>query len=511
MKSFRPMAAVLGAAALVAALAACAGGGSSGGGSSASTGNGTLTIGTANSYTFDPAQATQGDSVPFYQAVYDSLIRITPDGKLVPMLATTWSYNPTKTVLTLAIRSGVKFSDGTMLTPAAVKTNLDRFRTGNGPDASTMSSVTSVSVNGDSVVLKLSAPDPSLLGYLADEDSFIASPKAIASGQIASAPVGTGPYTLAPGQTVTGSVYTFTKTQGYWDPSLQKYGTLVLKPLGNPSAQLNALLSGQVDAVLLTPQTAAAAKGAGMTEHSFTQAWQGLFLFDRQGKVAPALANVKVRQAINLAIDKTALLKTQNNGFGAVTSQLLPPGVPGYIPSLDSAYPYDPAKAKQLMAEAGYAKGFTLTMPNVPAAMGTTLAAVLAQELGAIGIAVNYQNVQAADFYSDLTSGKFAASWFGYSMGTAYYTAGVLYSTNAIMNPFHTADPTVASLAKTLQTGSPAQQMSAATQLNRYITGQAWFAPFFRLGQVFFTNSKTNVELQPLQPDPSIYNYSPKS
>jgi len=193
------LAALATTAALV--LAGCSAGGSGSGDHATAGGTakgGTLTIGTVvDVKSFDPAQSHIGHYVQYDQAVYDSLLRRKPDGTLVPMLATKWSYNSDKTVLTLTLRKGVKFSDGTALDANAVKVNLDRFRTGNGPDASTLAQVESVEAKDPTtVVITLKAPDPALLDYLGNADGFIASPKAIEAGKIATTPVGSGPYTL---------------------------------------------------------------------------------------------------------------------------------------------------------------------------------------------------------------------------------------------------------------------------------------------------------------------------
>lgn len=515
LRSMGALVAVATATALV--LAGCSG--SSGGSSSSSspasssTKGGTLTIATVSDVTsFDPAQAHQGHPVLYYQPVYDSLLRVKPDGQtLAPMLATKWSYDSARTVLTLTIRKGVKFSDGSALTAAVVKENLDRFRTGNGPDASTLADVTNVEAKDPTtVVLTLSAPNPSLLNYLGNEDSFIASPKAIAGGHLATQPVGSGPYTYDAAASVAGSKYTFVAKRNYWNPSLQKFKTIVLTPLLNTTATLNALVSGQVDAALLTPKTAAQATSAGMTENKFGGAWQGLFILDRDGKTVPALANVKVRQAINLAIDKKAVVKEVNSGLGNVTSQILPVGVPGYQKSLDTKYAYNVAEAKKLMSEAGYASGFSVSMPTVAGAIDPALVAAIGQNLGSIGITVNWVNIAATNWIADLTSGKFPMSWFQESQGTAWYTSQVLLTPTAVYNPFHTTDPKVESLIKTIQTGTTSGSASAASDLNSYITDQAWFAPFFRVQNVLFTDSKVTVEPQQFEPVPYIYNYAPK-
>ena len=508
------MTAVATAAALV--LAGCSGASTAAGGSAApgsTTKGGTLTIATVvDVKSFDPAQAHIGHYVQYDQPVYDTLIRRKPDNTLVPMLATTWVYNADKTVLTLTLRSGVTFSDGTALDANAVKVNLDRFRTGNGPDASTVALISDVTAKDPTtVVITLKSPDPSLLLDLATQDSFIASPKAIDGGKIATTPVGSGPYTLDASATVPGSTYTFTKRKGYWDPSLQVYDTIVLKPITDTKATLNALLSGQVNAANIAVKDSAQAASGGLTEYKYGTDWQGLLIFDRNGATVPALKDVRVRQAINYALDKATILKQVNLGLGTVTSQVFGPATTAYQKSLDDAYPYDPAKAKDLMAQAGFASGFSVSMPTVAGFMDPALTAGIGQNLKDIGITVNWQNVSGSDFIGDLVKGKFPMAWFSLFQGSPWTASNQILTPNATYNPNHTTDPKVESLIATIQTGTDAEQASAAKELDAYITSQAWFAPLYRPDFTFFTDKKTTTQAQAMQAVPSIYGYAPAS
>jgi peptide/nickel transport system substrate-binding protein len=505
------LAAIVTAAALV--LTGCSAGGSGGSASTGTTAKaGTLTIGAlADVKSFDPAQAHIGHYLQYDQPVYDSLLRRKPDGTLVPMLATKWEYNADKTVLTLTLRDDVKFSDGTKLDAAAVKVNLDRFRTGNGPDASTLAQIKSVDVKSPtSVVITLKAADPAMLDYLGNADGFIASPKAIDGGKIATDPVGSGPYTLDKSGTVAGSSYTFVKSKNYWDPSLQVYDKIVVKPILDTTAMLNALLSGQVNVALLTAKTEAQAKSAGFTEYKYGTDWQGLLIFDRDGKMVPALKDVKVRQAINYAIDKKTLLTQVGKGFGTVTNQVFGPTTTAYDKSLDNSYPYDPAKAKSLMADAGYAKGFSVSMPTVSGFFDPALTAGISQNLADIGIKVNWVNIAGADFISGMVQGKWPMSWFSLFQGSPWVAANQIITPNATYNPFHTTDAKVESLVTTIQTGSDADAAKAAKDLNSYVTQQAWFAPFYRPDQILFTDKNTATTPQAQQAIPSIYSYAPK-
>jgi peptide/nickel transport system substrate-binding protein len=512
---FRPRVAAVALVTVAAlALTACSGTGGSntnaGSTDSAAPKGGTLTIGSlVDVKSFDPTQAHIGHYIQYYQPVYDSLLRREADGKLVPMLATKWEYNAENTVLTLTLRDDVTFTDGSKLDAEAVKVNLDRFRTGNGPQASTLAQVSDVTAkDAKTVVLTLAAPDPALLDYLGNAASFIASPAAVDAGKLATDPAGSGPYTLDKAATIAASTYTFVKNPDYWDPSLQVYDTIVVKPIADTTAMMNAIQSGQVNAALLTAKTEAQAKGAGLTEYKYPTDWQGLLIFDRAGAVVPELADVKVRQAINYAIDTETLLAQVGKGLGTVTSQPFGEGTDAFDKSLEDAYPYDPAKAKKLLKEAGVGE-FSVTMPTVSGFFDPALTAGIGQNLADVGITVNWENIAGADFISSMVQGKYAMSWFSLFQGSPWVAANQIITPNATYNPFHTTDPKVEELVKGIQFGSADEQKTAAKSLNKYIVEQAWFAPFYRPDQIFFTDAKTTTKPQLQQAVPSIYSYAP--
>ena len=503
--------ALLTAAAL--ALTACSAsdtGTSTGSTDGATVTGGTLTIGSlVDVKSFDPAQGHIGHDVQYFQPVYDSLLRREADGTLVPMLATEWKYNDDNTVLTLTLRDDVTFTDDTKLDAEAVKINLDRFRTGNGPDASTLAQVSDVAVaDATTVVITLAQPDPALLDYLGNADGFIASPTAAAAGALATDPVGSGPYTLDQEATVAASQYTFVKNPDYWDPSLQVYDTIVLKPILDTTAMVNALVSGQINAALLTAKTQAQATSAGLTEYQYPTDWQGLLIFDRAGAMVPELADVKVRQAINYAIDKETLLAQVGKGLGTVTSQPFGEGNDAFDESLEDAYSYDPAKAKDLLKEAGVGE-FSVTMPTVSGFMDPALTAGVAQNLADVGITVTWENVAAADFRSSLIQAKYAMSWFSLFQGSPWVAANQIITPNATYNPFHTTDAKVTEFVTAIQSGSADEQKSAALSLNEYVVDEAWFAPFYRPSQIYFTDKATTTKPQLQQAVPSIYSYAP--
>src|SRR5699024_4323904 len=154
----------------------------------------------------DPVDAS-GASVPYFQAVYDTLIHREPDGSHSPWLATDWELDEQRTTLTLTLREDVTFDDGTPLDAEAVKANLDRFKEAGGPEAVRAETTESVEVIDDyTVALHFESPDPAVIDALSDAYGFIANPAGFEDEEpFAVTPDGTGPYLLDEDASVTGS------------------------------------------------------------------------------------------------------------------------------------------------------------------------------------------------------------------------------------------------------------------------------------------------------------------
>lgn len=493
------------------ALTGCAGAGGDSGGASGS--GGTLTLGAITApTTFDPAGSEWGNRAPFYQAVFDTLLLATPEGEVEPWLATEWSYNEDNTVLTLTLRDDVTFSDGSKLTGDVVVKNLQRFKDGTSPDAGYFSNVASFEAPDEAtVVITLSAPDPAMLDYLTRDPGLVGAEASLDSADVATTPVGSGPYVLDTGATVTGTSYTYTKNPDYWNPDVQHYDNLVINVLSDPTAALNAIKAGEANGVkLVTNDSLAEVEGAGWTVNANQLDFQGMLLLDRAGTLNPALGDVRVRQAINYAFDKDSMLKTLQSGFGEVTTQVFNVNSDAYDESLDDYYTYDPEKAKDLLAEAGYADGLTIQMPTA-SVLGASTYTLIQQQLADVGITVENVDVPIGNFIADLLAPKYAASFFALEENPDWQLIQFMLSPTAVFNPFKYSDPKVDEYIKQIQFGDEATQASVAKELNTYIVEQAWFAPFYRVQGSVATDANTTVEMLPTNAYPAIYDFQPKS
>ncbi|MBP2327861.1 peptide/nickel transport system substrate-binding protein [Kibdelosporangium banguiense] len=497
------------AAALTLALAGCGATATQGGGTS----DPTLTLGVlVPATTFAAQDINWANESPYGQAVYDGLLRAAPDGTIEPWLATKWTYDSAKTKLTLTLRTDVTFTDDTKFTADVAAQNVIRFRDGNSPNKSDLSRVADAkAVNESTLEISLKEPDPALLTALTQGAGVQESPKAFTSATIKTVPVGSGPYILDTGATVVGSSYVFTKNPKYWAPQTVHYDKLELKVYGDATALLNAIKGHQVDAAN-TPDNNSLdqMKAAGYTVNPLELNWTGLLLLDRAGTTNPALGDVRVRQAINYAFDKQALLKAVGKGYGTATTQVFPVNSPAYDKSLDSYYDYNPAKAKQLLADAGYAGGLTLKQPQ-SALIGPATYTLLAQQLKDVGITVQYTDI-AQGYIAELVGAKWGSAYMILQEdSTAWKIATFGLLPNAAWNPFRYSDPTVVSLAGTIQNGSQADADEAAKKLNKYLVEQAWYAPWYRMQSSFVTDANTTVTVQQGNAYPYLWNFKPKS
>ena len=506
-----PLAGIAATVALSLVAAGCGGSSSGGGGSNGD--SSTLTLGLiVPATTFAAADMNFANESPYGQAVYDTLLKADPDGKVVPSLATEWKYDDAKTQLDLTLRSDVKFTDGTPFNADAAVQNLKRFQAGNSPNKSFLVNMADAkAVDATHLQITLKQVDPGFLNYLTQNAGMMGAPSAFTKADAKTNPVGSGPYVLDPGSTVIGSSYSFNKNPNYWDKENQHYDKLVLKVYNDPTAMLNAVRGKQINgAKLINNDFNDQIKGVGYDLVEQETDWTGLLLLDRDGKLNPALKDVRVRQAINYAFDKGALLKAYGKGYGTVTSQIFPPTSPAYDAALDTKYPHDVAKAKSLLAEAGFPNGFTLAMPSTSRA-GTALYPLITQSLKDVGITVQVTDA-GTNFIPDILAPKYPASWLALQMDpTDWQIINFELSPQATFNPFKYSDAKVNGLIdRYVKATSESDATAAVKELNTYIVEQAWFAPWYRVKSNFATDAKTEVKAQPGNAYPYLWNFKPK-
>ncbi|WP_340383171.1 ABC transporter substrate-binding protein [Streptomyces sp. SS7] len=454
----------------------------------------TLTLALDVAYgSFDPAQQVSGFSgVLPWQACFDTLLRYEADGSVSPNAAESYRFNDDKTRLTLTIRSGMKFTDGTPVDAAAVKASLEHMKNGGGPDAGRLEDVTVTVKDASMVVLTTPKPKGLLPTFLCLAPGILSSPASHKAKNRDTTPVGSGPYKLDTAATTMGSTYTFVRNEHYWNKAAYPYDKVVLREMPDITARLNALKSGQINGAPLTSQTMAEAASAGLVLQKDQVNWAGLWLSDPHGKVIPALKHVEVRQAINMVFDREAILKAFFQGQGKVTNQIFHEGSEAYLADKLDYYAYDVAGAKKLMKKAGYADGFTFDFPVIPGFESFT--PIIVQQLGLLGIKVKQIKIAANQMFTELFSGKYPIFVMFIESRTPLWDIDQIVVPEAVWNVNHASDPELQPLLDKAQALDGAAAAENARAINKFLIEQAWFCPWVLPTDFFGMDKRTSAQ-----------------
>ncbi|GAA3219798.1 ABC transporter substrate-binding protein [Actinocorallia longicatena] len=486
----RPRAAAA-AFAVAALLASAACGGSSDtpdatGGPTADTLLSTAIQAPPSSFALTQLDGGQGSYV--WGSLYDRLLYIDNTGAIKPNAAESFTYSADRKTLTLKLQQGMKFRSGAPVNAAAVKASLDRIRDTPGPNQANEASIASVEAPDEStVVIKLKHPDGSLLVNLAGINGVIGDPATMADPGSATDPMTSGPYELDKARTVPGSAYTLVRRDDYWNVKAYPFKTVRIVVMPDRAAVVNALRSGQLNAASVDPTQVDPLKAQGLQVKPIAASTAGImFLADRKGTKLKPLGDLKVRQAINQVFDRTKLVQMFLRGSGMATTQVFNPKSQAFDASLDKDYPFDVAAAKKLMAEAGYADGFSVTMPSFVTTK--PFEPVVTGALGAIGIKVTWEPVPLQNYSSALSSGKFPMFFAFYGLDHEAVLSTLYFSPGTPTNPFKSADPELTKLLDEANAATDDATAAAAyKKVNQFVVKNAWFAPILDIGTTWVT------------------------
>lgn len=367
---------------------------------------------TADVSGIDPHKRFSLQDMVALRAVYETLLFVDKQGKLAPLLAESWSVSSDSLTWTFKLRKNVKFADGKPFTSKAVKASLERILNGKGMGYTFLfKKVAAVETPDDNtVVIKTKEIDGPLLFNLstvliAPED--VADPKYNEGGY--QGKVGTGPFTIVDYKK--GAGVTMKKNPNYWQAGLPKVENLIIKPVPDEANRIAGLRAGDLDIVDgLSPDALKSIEKDAIVLPE--PVWQTEFL--HMNTTRPPLDNPKVRQAINLAINRDVIAKDVI-GIGAANSVYPPKGLVGHNDKY-KMNPYDLNKAKALMKEAfpnGY-NGPALKMMSSPTYVKTEeVMQVVAEQLKEIGLKVEVEIVDAAARTTRSQAGNFDMAYLG--------------------------------------------------------------------------------------------------
>ncbi len=331
--------------------------------------------------------------------IFEALGRIDRTGAVGPGLAESWTVSPDGKEYVFKLRPGVKFHDGEALDASVVKFSLDRLFAADStnPAKSLYTDIDKVEVVDPSTVkVTLKSPNSFMLYSLSLGDAGIMHPKTAATND--RNPVGTGPFMFK--ERKEGDSITLVRAPTYRDPGSIKLDTVVFKIVKDPSAQVSALLAGDVDAF-------GGFQAPELVERLKKDPRFVVVVGTTEGEVILATNNARkpysdprVRQAIAHAIDRDELISAES-GFGVPIGSHFAPHNKAYI-DLTKTWPFDIAKAKKLLAEAGYPNGFEASLKLPPVGYAQRAGEVIANQLGKIGIKVAISQLQWPQWLSEV-------------------------------------------------------------------------------------------------------------
>ncbi len=338
-----------------------------------------------------------------YANLFEGLTRIDEDGSVAPLLAESWTVSGDGLVYDFTLRKGVAFHDGTAFDAEDVVFTIDRARAPESTNAqrTIFEMIERVEATGThSVRVTLKEPLGAFTTYLGWGDAVIVAPESAATN--ASSPVGTGPFKFQRWRK--GASATLIRNEVYWGerPALDRINFIFIP---DPTAAFAGLMAGDVDGFPNYP----AAENLGLIERDarfriVTGTGEGeMILAINNGE--PPFDDLRVRRALNHAIDKRAVIDAGLFGYGEPIGSHFPPHHPSYV-DLTGLYPYDPAEARSLLAEADYPNGFSTTLTLPPPAYARRGGEVIAAQLEAVGINVEIRNLEWAQWLDQTFANK---------------------------------------------------------------------------------------------------------
>jgi peptide/nickel transport system substrate-binding protein len=329
--------------------------------------------------------------------VYEGLVRLNQDGSITGLLASDWEISDDGLTYTFHLHEGVVFHNGEPFTADDVVFSINNVAGNEAhPFTTTFAPIENVeAVDESTVVLTLSQVSANLLFFLTQGQGVILKESAI--GTIENNPIGTGPFTFS--SWTVGDSIVLERNEDYWGtPALLEMVTF--RYINDPSALTNAMLSDDLDilAGVSAPETLADFENDDRFEVREGLTY-GETVLSLNGRRAP-FDNVLVRQAVSHAINREDVVNLAYSGYGTVIGTFSTP-LDAWFKDLTGVYPYDPAKAIELLDEAGYA-GETLEMILPPVSYATRSGEIIASQLAEVGIDVNITNVEWGVWLEDV-------------------------------------------------------------------------------------------------------------
>lgn len=403
----------------------------------------------ANPSSLDPAAGGAGSDHTILWTMYDTLVEwdyetLTP----APGLAK-WSFPDPKTMV-LDISPNVKFHDGTPLDAEAVKFNIDRNRSDPRSNIKAdLTSIEDVAVSGTlQVTLKLKNPDTALPAILSDRAGMMVSPTNIKAlgNETDRKPVGAGPWKFV--SWADNQAIIVTRHDSYWRESRPYLDGIEFNIIPELATGLRSVVAGQNDLAHSLPARLKPVIDRAKNLKVVT----GPTLYCHQLYINTArtpLDNLKVRQALNFAIDRDTFVKATMGGLGEAAYMTLPSTHWAFDKDLTALYPFDPAKAKKLLEEAGFKDGLELSIGSYTDQDSVRRGEVIQEQFGKAGIRLKFfrgtiAEISAQFFATEKKFDLLLSAWTGRPDPSMTYALG--FDKGAYYNASRLADPALSAL-----------------------------------------------------------------
>jgi len=405
----------------------------------------------------DPQKTSAYFSFEVLENIFDTLVQ--PDANLEPepALAQSWRVSPDQLTWTFDLRRGVTWQDGAPFTAADVVYSYRRIIDEKLTNADKLSAISDVRAQGEhTVVIVLRHPTPNLLTNLGGfKGVAIVQRHNVETGQIATHPIGTGPFSFA-GQT-SGYAISLKANPAYWG-GRPKIPGVTFRFISDPSTALSALQAGEIDWTdAVPPQRVAQLRNDDSIKLAVTPSNDYWYLALNEAK--PPWNDVRVRQAIAYAIDRPSIVQATSYGTAAVNQLAIPEGNPYYTPY--NRYSTDIDEARELLERAGAKPSSMDMLVTSEYPQTVTAAQVIADNLAPLGITVNIRTVDFATWLDEQNNGHFdmlMMGWLGNIDPDDFYYAQ--HHTDGTSNAQKFSDPEVDKLldAGRVETNEPARK-----------------------------------------------------
>jgi peptide/nickel transport system substrate-binding protein len=384
----------------------------------------------------DPVNMTSAPAATVGEHVVERLIYMEEDGSLTPMIATSWEANADSTVWTFQIREGVTFHDGEPLNAEAVAVNLRRFV---DPEvgaayAFLLGTVEEIEAVGEyELQLTLSQPFAPILAHLSHSFVGIVSPAQLAPlgpNDTFEIPIGTGPYRMT--EWSRGEQIVLERNEDFYG-SVPQIPTIEFNFIPESSALIVALETGEADAIMrVPPQETARLEAIPEIEVVYESSVRTIYIgFNNQKE---PFTDPRVRQALNYAVNKQAIVDGLFDGVFTVSDAPVVPAVFGHAPV--GPYSYDPERARELLAEAGFPNGFSMTLhhPTGRYLLDATVAEAVQDMLGEVGIDVTLETREWSSYLEFTSQPPEQAEYDAFMLGWGTVTLDSDYGLYALLH-----------------------------------------------------------------------------